>query len=83
MGRRRKNEFRQDTFRKDILGKLLLTKRQRQTFLRWFLFATVCVVALIVQDVIMSRVRIFDTTTDLGSYTDGNCFVIWYRQCFR
>ena len=65
MGRRRKNEFRQDTFRKDILGKLLLTKRQRQTFLRWFLFATVCVVALIVQDVIMSRVRIFDTTTDL------------------
>ena len=65
MGRRRKNEFRQDTFRKDILGKLLLTKRQRQTFLRWFLFATVCVVAPMVQDEIMSRVRIFDTTTDL------------------
>lgn len=65
MTRRKKNEFRPDSFRKDILGKLLLTKRQRQTFLRWFLFAAVCVVALIVQDVIMSRVRIFDTTTDL------------------
>lgn len=65
MARRKKSEFRPDTYRQDLLGKLMLTKKQRQTFLRWLLFSTVCLTALIVQDVIMSRVRIFDTTTDL------------------
>lgn len=62
---RKKNEFRPDVHREDILGKLLLTKRQRQTLLRWFLFSAVCVAALIIQDVVMSRVTVFDTTTDL------------------
>lgn len=65
MARRRNYDFRPDTAREDVLGKLLLTKKQRQTVLRWLLFSAVCVAALIVQDVIMSRVRIFDTTTDL------------------
>ena len=65
MGRRKRSEFRPDTFRSDILGKLLLTKKQRQTLLRWTLFSLVCLMALLIQDVVMSRVRIFDTTTDL------------------
>ena len=62
---RKKNEFRPDVHREDILGKILLTKKQRQTLLRWFLFSAVCVAALIIQDVVMSRLTIFDTTTDL------------------
>lgn len=65
MGRRKRYEFRPDTHRSDILGKLLLTKKQRQTLLRWTLFSAVCLVALLIQDVVMSRFRIFDTTTDL------------------
>lgn len=65
MARRKKNEFRPDSARTDILGKLLLTSKQRQTFLRWLLFSAVCLCALIVQDVVMSRVSLFGTTTDL------------------
>ncbi len=65
MARRKKNEFRPDAVRHDLLGKLLLTKKQRQTLLRWVLYAAVCLAALIVQDVLMSRVSIFGATTDL------------------
>ena len=62
---RKKHEFRPDTFRQDILGKLLLTKKQSQVLLRWVLFCVVCLAGLIVQDVVMSRFTIFGTTTDL------------------
>ncbi|MBE6924453.1 MAG: hypothetical protein E7466_04345 [Ruminococcaceae bacterium] len=67
----KKNEFRPDTHRQDFLGKLLLTRKQRQTVLRWTLYALVCLLALLVQDVIMSRILIFDTTTELVP-----CFIL-------
>ena len=62
---RKKHEFRPDTFREDILGKLLLTRKQAQRLLRWVLFSAVCLAGLLVQDVVMSRFTIFGTTTDL------------------
>jgi hypothetical protein len=62
---RKKNEFRPDSFREDILGKLLLTKKQSQVFLRWVLFSAVCLAGLLIQDVVMSRFTILGTTTDL------------------
>ncbi len=62
---RKKYEFRPDAPRQDILGKLLLTKSQRQTVLRWLLYALVCLVGLLLQDVVMSRVSIWGATTDL------------------
>lgn len=62
---RKKHEFRPDVERNDILGKLLLTKQQRQSVLRWLLFSIVCLAGLIVQDVVMSRVDILGATTDL------------------
>ena len=65
MAFRKKHEFRPDTHREDFLGKLLLTRKQRQTVLRWLLFSAVCLAALLVQDVIMSRVDILGATTDL------------------
>lgn len=65
MARYKKYEFRPDTTRTDVLGKILLTRKQRQTLLRWVLFSTVCLVGLLLQDVVMSRVRIFGATTDL------------------
>jgi hypothetical protein len=61
----KKNEFRPDTHREDILGKILLTRKQRQTVLRWRLYSLICLLALLVQDVIMSRAVIFGTTTEL------------------
>lgn len=58
-------DFKPDRVRTDVLGKLLLTKKQRLTLLRWALFGAVCLVGLLAQDVILSRVSIFDTTTEL------------------
>jgi hypothetical protein len=63
--KRKKNEFRPDRPNNDILGKLLLTKKQSKTLLRWVLFCLVCLAALLVQDVLMSRFDIFGVTTDL------------------
>ena len=34
---RKKNEFRPDTVRQDVLGKVLLTKKQSLRLLRWLL----------------------------------------------
>lgn len=62
---RKKNEFRPDTFREDVLGKLLLTRKQATRLLRWVLFSAVCLAGLLVQDVVMSRFTILGTTTDL------------------
>lgn len=62
---RKKHEFRPDTVRQDILGKVLLTKTQSLRLLRWLLFSAVCLGGLLLQDVVMSRFSIFGTTTDL------------------
>lgn len=64
---RKKNEFRPDAQDTGLLNKLYLTKRQRQSALRWLLYALVCLVMLVVQDVVFSRVSIFGGTTDLAS----------------
>jgi hypothetical protein len=48
------------------LGKLLhLTVLQRKQVLKWTLYAAVCLVLLVIQDVIMSRVSLRGATTDL------------------
>ena len=65
MLKRKKNEFRPDRPNNDFLGKLLLTKKQSKTLLRWILFSLVCLLALLIQDVLMRRFRIFGATTDL------------------
>lgn len=62
----RKNfDFKPDRVKTDVLGKLLLTKKQRLSLLRWALFGAVCLVGLLVQDVVLSRVTVLDTTTEL------------------
>lgn len=65
MFKRKKNEFRPDRPHNDLLGKLLLTQKQTKALLRWVLFSLVCLVALLTQDVLMSRFRFFGSTTDL------------------
>ncbi len=65
MFKRKKNEFRPDRPNNDLLGKIMLTKKQSKTLLRWVLFSVVCLVVLLIQDVLMSRLELFGATTDL------------------
>ena len=66
MARRRKYEFKPDPKGTNLLKVLHLTKQQRLQYLKWALYAALCILLLIVQDVIMSRVRISGATTDLA-----------------
>ncbi len=64
---KRKREFRPDKNR-SVLSKLYLTKIQRLKLMKWLLITLALVFLSIVQDVIMSRLSIFGTTTDLVAY---------------
>jgi len=63
--RRRSYDFKPDSTGSSLLKKLYLTRLQRLRLLKWLLYAGVCVVLLVIQDVIMSRIRIFGASTDL------------------
>lgn len=63
----RKYEFKPDRNESGALSKLYVTKKQRLSLLRWFLIG-LCLLALsLVQDVVLSQLRPFGTTTDLVS----------------
>ena len=65
---RRKNEFKPDRpHSSGILSRLYITKKQRLAIGKWLLIGLVLVLLSVVQDSIMSRVRILGTTTDLVS----------------
>lgn len=59
-------EFRPDPTGTNLLKKLHLTKLQRLQILKWTLYALLCLLLLILQDGIMSQVRISGATTDLA-----------------
>lgn len=61
----RKHEFRPDRQRSDTLGKLLLTKKQRRSLLRWILFGVVCLSGLLVQDVALYRLSYRGACADI------------------
>ena len=58
-------EFRPDKQRTDWAGKLHITQLQRDSLLKWGSYVLLLILLLVVQDVIMSKVSIFGTTTDL------------------
>ena len=62
---RKKHEFKPDRTDSGTLSKLYITKKQRLSLLKWFLFGACLLVLSLVQDVIMSRFRILGATTDL------------------
>ena len=62
---KKKYEFKPDSAGAGLMQRLYLPPRQRQQILKWFLLGLVCVFLQVLQDVIFSRVRIFDATTDL------------------
>lgn len=61
----KKYEFKPDKPRAGLLSKLFLTQKQRQNLLKWALYALVLVVLSVLQDVLLSRVRLFGGTTEL------------------
>lgn len=61
----RKYEFKPDKPRSGFLSKLFLTRKQRRSILKWTLYALVLVVLSVVQDVLLSRFRLWGGTTEL------------------
>ena len=62
----KKNEFRPDKPYVNWISRLYLTPLQRRNLLKWVLYALVLLALSLVQDVILSGVRLFGATTDLG-----------------
>ena len=61
----KKYEFKPDKLGTGLLSKLYMTQSQRQSLLKWSLFALVLLVLSLLQDVIFCRMRLFGATTDL------------------
>lgn len=62
---RRKYEFQPDRPQTNILDKLYLTKRQRNSLVRWSLHGLFLLCLSLIQDVILCRMNIFGATTNL------------------
>ena len=58
-------EFKPDPTGTNPFKRLYMTKLQRRKILKWSLYTLVCLVLLIIQDVMLSRFRLFGATTDL------------------
>lgn len=63
--RRRKYEFKPDPKNFNLMKVLHLTKLQRLHLLKWTLYGAVCLLLLLIQDVLMSRIHVSGATTDL------------------
>ncbi|MBQ3251935.1 MAG: hypothetical protein IJB02_01665 [Oscillospiraceae bacterium] len=61
----RKYEFKPDKPQISLADRLYLTKKQRKQLLKWSLYALVLLFLSVVQDVLLSRVRLFGATTEL------------------
>ena len=63
--RRKKEEFRPDTPTVRFSNRFYMSTQQRRKWLKWFLFSALCLLMLLLQDVIFSRVSIGGATIDL------------------
>ncbi len=61
----RKYNFRPDKSRPKLLNYLILTKKQQKRLLKWTFYTLFLVLLSVVQDVLLSQVRIFGATTEL------------------
>lgn len=61
----KKNEFKPDKLRGSLLSKLYLTRKQRLSILKWFLYSMLLLALSVLQDVILCRFRFLGATTDL------------------
>lgn len=61
----KKQEFRPDSTQKNLLQRLHLTQQQRKNLLKWVLHALLLILLSLLQDVILTHLRIYGATTDL------------------
>lgn len=61
----RKYEFRPDPENSGDFGKLLLTKKQQRSLLRWSLFGLVCLAGLLIQDTVLCRAYVMGARPDV------------------
>lgn len=61
----KKQDFRPDKPSVTLLSHLILTKKQQKTLLKWVFYGLFLVVLSVVQDVLLSRVRLLGATTEL------------------
>lgn len=59
-------EFQPDKQQSPLVRSMHFTRQQRMNLLRWVLLVLGCVLCLVVQDCVMSRIKLFGATTDLG-----------------
>ena len=64
--RNRQNEFRPDPATSTWLKPRKLTRQQRLRLFKWLMYALIVIMSLVIQDVIMSQLRLFGATTDLA-----------------
>lgn len=62
---RKRDEFRQDTNKVNLLQRFHMTRAQRRLALMWFLFALCCTFVLVLQDTVFSQLRLWGARTDL------------------
>ena len=65
MAKKEKYQFKPDRPQGNLLKRLYLTRLQRLQIAKWTLLALSCVLMLVLQDVVMSRIHISGATTDL------------------
>lgn len=63
--KRTKSEFKPDAARGSVLKTLRLTRLQQLRLVKWLCLAATLILAVVIQDVILSRVRIFGATLEL------------------
>lgn len=63
--RRKPVEFRPDAQGSSLRKLIHFTRQQQMEFLRWTLYTGMCILMLVLQDVLMSRLAVMGATTDL------------------
>lgn len=63
--RRKKSEFRPDSHIQNWTQRLYLSPQQQRRYLKWLLLAVLSILALVLQDVVFSRVSLYGSTVDL------------------
>lgn len=66
---KRKHEFRPDKTDSGTLKKLYITPKQRRRIGKWLLMSLMLLAVCVVQDVILSRIKLWGTTFDLMAAT--------------
>ena len=62
---RKKADFRPDSQTRDWVQKLYLTPQQQRRYLKWILLSLLCLVLLVLQDVLFSRMSLYGATVDM------------------